>query len=33
MEGAVLKKRFDDLFDSSRYTKALDVFRAQEKEL
>jgi len=33
MEGAVLKRRFDDIFDSTRYTKALDVFRKTEKEL
>jgi len=33
MEGAVLKKRFDDIFDSTRYTKALDVFRKTEKEM
>lgn len=33
MEGAVLKKRFDDIFDSTRYTKAIDVFRKTEKEL
>ena len=32
-EGAVLKKRFDDIFDSTRYTKAIDVFRKTEKEL
>lgn len=32
-EGAVLKKRFDDIFDSSRYTKALEVFRKTEKDL
>jgi DNA repair protein RAD50 len=31
-EGAVLKKRFDDIFDSTRYTKALEVFRKTEKE-
>jgi DNA repair protein RAD50 len=33
MEGAVLKKRFDDIFDSTRYTKALDAFRKTEKEM
>ena len=32
-EGAILKKRFDDIFDSTRYTKAIDVFRKTEKEL
>ena len=32
-EGAVLKKRFDDIFDSTRYTKALEVFRKTEKDL
>ncbi|KAL7578370.1 hypothetical protein ACA910_012772 [Epithemia clementina (nom. ined.)] len=32
-EGAVLKKRFDDIFDSTRYTKAIDVFRKTEKDL
>ena len=26
MEGAVLKKRFDDIFDSTRYVKALMKF-------
>ena len=31
-EGAVLKKRFDDIFDSTKYTKALKVFRETEKE-
>jgi DNA repair protein RAD50 len=31
-EGAVLKKRFDDIFDSTRYTKALDVFTKLKKE-
>ena len=33
MEGAVLKKRFDDIFDSTKYSKALKVIRDQEKEL
>lgn len=33
MEGAVLKKRFDDIFDSTKYSKALKVLRDQEKEL
>lgn len=32
-EAAVLKKRFDDIFDSTRYTKALDSFRKTKKEL
>lgn len=32
MEGAVLKKRFDDIFDSTKYTKALAVFRQTEKD-
>jgi DNA repair protein RAD50 len=27
MEGAVLKKRFDDIFDSTRYAKALEAIR------
>lgn len=31
-EGAVLKKRFDDIFDSTRYTKALEVFNKLKKE-
>lgn len=31
-EGAVLKKKFDDIFDSTRYTKALDVFAKLKKE-
>jgi DNA repair protein RAD50 len=31
-EGAVLKKRFDDIFDSTRYSKALEVFAKQKKE-
>lgn len=31
-EGAVLKKRFDDIFDSTRYTKALKVFADLKKE-
>lgn len=30
-EGAALKKRFDDIFDSTRYTKALKVFAEQKK--
>lgn len=32
MEGAVLKKKFDDIFDSTKYTKALDVFSKAKKE-
>lgn len=32
-EGAILKKRFDDMFDSTKYTKALDSFRKTEKML
>lgn len=32
MEGAVLKKRFDEIFDSTKYTKALKMFRDTEKE-
>lgn len=31
-EGAVLKKRFDDIFDSTKYSKALQVFRQTEKD-
>jgi len=31
-EGAVLKKKFDDIFDSTRYTKALEVFAKAKKE-
>ncbi|CAJ1930289.1 unnamed protein product [Cylindrotheca closterium] len=31
-EGAVLKKRFDDIFDSTRYTKALEVFSKLKKD-
>lgn len=31
MEGAVLKKRFDDIFDSTKYSKALKAFRESEK--
>ena len=30
-EGAVLKKRFDDIFDSTRYAKALDAIKAERK--
>lgn len=32
-EGAVLKKRFDEIFDSTRYTKAVEVLRKTEKDL
>jgi DNA repair protein RAD50 len=32
MEGAVLKKRFDDIFDSTKYSKALHIFRQTEKD-
>lgn len=31
-DGAVLKKKFDDIFESSRYTKALDVIRKTRLE-
>jgi DNA repair protein RAD50 len=31
-EGAVLKKRFDEIFDSSRYSKALEVLQRNKKE-
>jgi len=31
-EGAVLKKKFDEIFDSARYTKALDSCRKIKKE-
>jgi len=30
-EGAVLKKRFDDIFDSTRYVKALEEIKDQKK--
>mmetsp|Transcript_20519 Transcript_20519/g.49341 ORF Transcript_20519/g.49341 Transcript_20519/m.49341 type:complete len:1398 (+) Transcript_20519:99-4292(+) len=30
-EGAVLKKRFDDIFDSTRYAKALEAIKAERK--
>lgn len=30
-EGAVLKKRFDDIFDSTRYAKALEAIKAEKK--
>lgn len=32
-DAAVLKKRFDEIFDSTRYTKAIEVFRKTEKEM
>jgi len=32
MEGAVLKKRFDDIFDSTRYAKALKAIQETKKE-
>mmetsp|Transcript_16487 Transcript_16487/g.39219 ORF Transcript_16487/g.39219 Transcript_16487/m.39219 type:complete len:1428 (+) Transcript_16487:133-4416(+) len=32
MEGAVLKKRFDDIFDSTRYAKALEAIRKLKNE-
>lgn len=31
-EGAVLKKRFDDIFDSTRYAKALDAIKQERKQ-
>jgi DNA repair protein RAD50 len=31
-EASVLKKRFDEIFDSSRYTKAIGIFRQLEKD-
>ena len=31
-EGIVLKKKFDDIFDSTRYSKALEVFAKSKKE-
>lgn len=31
MEGAVLKKRFDDIFDSTRYVKALEAIKDTRK--
>lgn len=30
-EGALLKKRFDDIFDSTRYAKALEAIKAERK--
>jgi DNA repair protein RAD50 len=32
-EASVLKKRFDDIFDSTRYSKALEAFHKTKKEL
>lgn len=32
-EGIVLKKRFDDVFESTRYAKALDAFAKARKEM
>ena len=32
-EAAILKKRFDDIFDSTMYSKALESFRKTKKEL
>lgn len=32
-EGLVLKKRFDDIFEASKYTKVLDNFKAIRKEM
>ena len=31
-DGATLKKKFDDIFESTRYTKALDAFQKSKKE-
>ncbi|CAM9975589.1 unnamed protein product, partial [Phaeothamnion confervicola] len=31
-EGAVVKKKFDDIFESSRYTKALDTIKKLKQE-
>ena len=33
MEASVLKKRFDEIFDSTRYTKAVAIFRQTEKDM
>ena len=30
-EGAVLKKRLDDIFDSTRYAKTLEAIKAEQK--
>lgn len=32
-EGLVLKKRFDDVFESTRYTKALEALNKTKKEI
>lgn len=32
-EGLVLKKRFDDIFEASKYTKVLDSFKSIRKEM
>ncbi len=32
-DGATLKKKFDDIFDSTRYTKALEAITKTQKEL
>mmetsp|Transcript_6676 Transcript_6676/g.9616 ORF Transcript_6676/g.9616 Transcript_6676/m.9616 type:complete len:1419 (+) Transcript_6676:37-4293(+) len=32
MEGSILKKRFDDIFDSTRYAKALEAIKDTRKE-
>ena len=32
-EASVLKKRFDEIFDSTRYTKAVAIFKQTEKDL
>eukprot|EP00924_Labyrinthula_sp_SR-Ha-C_P007101 maker-scaffold_8-snap-gene-9.25-mRNA-1 protein AED:0.27 eAED:0.27 QI:0/0/0/1/1/1/2/0/1489 len=32
-EGSVLKKRFDDIFESSRYTKALESIKSAKKNM
>ena len=31
-EGSALKKKFDDVFESTRYTKALDAIAKSKKE-
>lgn len=33
MEASVLKKRFDEIFDSTRYTKAVAIFKQTEKDM
>ena len=32
-EGSVLKRKFDDIFESSRYTKALEALRSEKKSM